>query len=387
MHAVQWPFLANQLPAGSALVGGAIRDVFLEKFGDRHDLDFVVPAKAIELTRSFAKDLGGTCIVLDEERDMARLALGGWTVDFACQVGNSLEADLLRRDYRVNAIALTFDSDLKILDPTGGLNDLKKKQLVAISEKNLIDDPLRLLRGLRLLAEIGFLLEAKTRTLIKKHCNLLTKVAPERIQNEIQKLVVAPWADEVIPVLQGIGLLAPWEDSDTEGNQILQDRYQPIALNSKELSKALQLVRLTHLLSDAGLEFLRFSRSECQRCKALRKWQKRNDGKAFLHLSESERLQLHQDLEDDLPALILGLAFDDQVTWIKRWRDISDPLFHPCAPLDGNILKEVIGVPPGPALGDLLRYLCHERAFDRLRNADEVLQAARDWWQQKETLL
>ena len=65
-----------------------------------------MPGDAVALARQLARDHGGTCVVLDAERSIARLVLGGWSLDLARQEGSSLEADLGRRDYTINAIAL-----------------------------------------------------------------------------------------------------------------------------------------------------------------------------------------------------------------------------------------------------------------------------------------
>ena len=72
----------------------------------------------IKITQSLAKNLGGTAVVLDSERDVARLVFQGWTIDFATQVGASLDDDLWRRDFTLNAIALLLEPHPKIIDPT-----------------------------------------------------------------------------------------------------------------------------------------------------------------------------------------------------------------------------------------------------------------------------
>ncbi|MEC9027791.1 MAG: CCA tRNA nucleotidyltransferase, partial [Cyanobacteriota bacterium] len=154
LHPDHWPLSIQDLPAGTVLVGGAVRDGLLGRLQQQPDLDFIVPNKALEITRSLAKTLGGTCVVLDAERDMARLVIKGWTIDIAAQEGSNLDEDLWRRDFRLNAIALTLEATPQLVDPTGGLSDLEQKKLVAVREQNLLDDPLRLLRGLRLIAEL-----------------------------------------------------------------------------------------------------------------------------------------------------------------------------------------------------------------------------------------
>ena len=78
-----WPLPLARLPGGTALVGGAVRDGLLNRLQEQPDLDLVVPTDAIALTKALAQELHGTCVVLDAERSIARLVLGGWTVDIA----------------------------------------------------------------------------------------------------------------------------------------------------------------------------------------------------------------------------------------------------------------------------------------------------------------
>ena len=149
-----WPLPLDALPAGTALVGGAVRDGLLGRLEHQPDLDVVVPGDALALARQLARAHGGSCVVLDAERSIARLVLRGWTLDLARQEGSTLEADLGRRDFTINAIALplpaTGAAAAALVDPTGGLTHLQRRQLVAVSEANLLADPLRLLRGIRL---------------------------------------------------------------------------------------------------------------------------------------------------------------------------------------------------------------------------------------------
>ena len=165
----QWPLPLARLPEGTALVGGAVRDGLLDRLQEQPDLDLVVPSDAIALTKALAQELHGTCVVLDAERSIARLVLGGWTVDIARQDGDRIEDDLWRRDYRLNAIAVSLQPWGKLWDPTGGLSDLQQGCLTAVSEANLIDDPLRLLRGLRLMAEIPLTISSQTMAWIERH--------------------------------------------------------------------------------------------------------------------------------------------------------------------------------------------------------------------------
>ena len=365
-----WPIAIDALPQGTALVGGAVRDALIGRRKERPDLDFVVQTDALKHTARLAQTFGGTCVVLDDKRDMARLVLKGWTIDLARQDGSCLEEDLWRRDYRLNAIALPLKPIGPLCDPTGGLEDLKQGRLCAVCEQNLIEDPLRLLRGLRLLAEIPLVLDAETETWIKWHRQALVKSAPERILAELQRLVRGPYAVRALQHLEQLALIEPWGSTSP-----MPSEHDPTLLDAAEEAVALPLARLTSLISDVGLKRLRASKMLQQRCAQLRHWslQAKQQPEA---LPEQERLQLHLELEADLAALILGLPKPLQRQWLKRWRDPSDPLFHPSMPLDGTTLQKELGLAAGPKMGRVLAQLRLEQAFGRIHNRDEALQTA-----------
>jgi tRNA nucleotidyltransferase (CCA-adding enzyme) len=369
----RWPIPLDRLPAGTVLVGGAVRDGLLNRLPEHPDLDMVVPADALVQVRKLSQEFGGACVALDRDRDIARLVLGRWTIDLARQEGNNLTADLLRRDYRINAIALTLTTEPKLLDPSGGIADLCARRITAVNEQNLLDDPLRLLRALRLAAELSMTIDEATVEMLARHRHHLPKVAPERIQAEVLKLVKAHRADQAIRLLHSLQLLAPWSSDQP------QRTINAEALTEKEQQLALPLVRLTQLFSDQGVIDLRFSRKQIQRCLRLRKWWMRDQQQSADTLNENERLKLHQELKEDLPAFTLTLPMERQNEWLSRWRNQEDNLFHPSSPLDGRTLQAELGIPPGPRLGELLDHLCLERAFGRILSQEEAIQCARAW--------
>ena len=382
-----WPFSLNDLPDKTVLVGGAIRDSLLGRLHDEYDLDFVVPSGAMQIARNLILKYGGTFVELDPQRDIARWVICGWTIDITSQLGLTLEEDLLRRDFTLNSIALTLGESPRILDPADGLKDLRDKTLKAISQQNLIDDPLRLLRALRFKAQFNFLIDHQTISWIKLHRVLLEKVAPERIQTEITKLLSAPGADKVIPLIRQYGLLNLWIQEEQSVDKSSENLSNAKNFTKEELSSALFFSRLTSLLSDKGLEYLRFSRYQRNICKSLRKWKNHYDGLDYKSLDELDRLILHKELESHLPAIILDISESSQIDWLQRWRDPKDPLFHPSSPVDGNTLQEVFGLSPGPVIGRLLEYLSREKAFGRLLNQQQAFKAARSWLLRNEASL
>jgi tRNA nucleotidyltransferase (CCA-adding enzyme) len=430
-----WPLPLAALPAGTVLVGGAVRDALLGRLALRPDLDLVVPGDAVALARELARRLGGAVVVLDAERSIARLVLQGWTIDLARRMGANLQQDLLRRDYTANAIALRLtateedpehpepalaDSSGVLLDPSGGLEDLAAGRLRAISEANLLDDPLRLLRGVRLAWELGFRLEDTSLGWICQHRAQLGQVAGERVLAELERLAVAPRGGAGLAQLVDTGLLVSWCDelspkaAPAKGGEPVQmgasaqqeasascgepavlhhhlaqlglEAAAERGLSEAETAWALPLARLACLLDGQSLARLKSSRRLQLNCQRLRHWWQRlgalgGDPDA---LPEAERLSLQRQLEGELPALALLLEATWAPTALARWRDPTDPLFHPRAPLDGASLQARLALKPGPRLGQLLEHLTRERAFGRLpakpgEKEAETLVEARHW--------
>jgi tRNA nucleotidyltransferase (CCA-adding enzyme) len=385
-----WPLPSAALPGGSALVGGAVRDALLGRLAPQPDLDLVVPAEAIALGRRLAREHGGSCVVLDAERDMARLVLAGWTLDLARCEGGELGRDLLRRDYTANALALPLAPGSDLLDPTGGLADLAAGRLVAVAEANLLADPLRLLRGLRLSTELGLPLELRTRHWIERHAPRLAAVASERVLAEVEKLACSPRGHGGLRQLLQSDLLAPWLSAEAAPLPVLAEldgaRAEACGLTTAEWAWALPLARLTALLDAAALARLRSSRQLQQRVARLRQGWMLLAGRPLEALSEAERFALQRSLEAELPALLLLLGpAPAHHQLLQRWRNAGDPLCHPRPPLDGRRLQQQLGLGAGPQLGRLLEHLSRERAFGRLpaqQGEPEALAAAQAWLQQ-----
>ncbi|MFM7313602.1 MAG: CCA tRNA nucleotidyltransferase [Cyanobium sp.] len=413
----RWPLDTALLPAETLLVGGAVRDALLGRLRERPDLDLVVEGDAIALTRSLARRCGGSCVVLDAERSIARLVVRGWSFDLARRMGASTVEDLARRDYSINAIALPLGTLALAadpmatadwsgpLDPAGGLADLQAGRMRALGESNLLEDPLRLLRGVRLACELGFTLEPRTLAWIRTHHRRLEAVAGERVLAELERLAAAPNGAEGLGLALELGLLEGWCTDGGAGEQesalrrlrpLTPERARQCGLSAAEGRWALPLARLAAVLTAGALERLRGSRRLQQRCRRLRHWLERleadqatpaRDGTAAGALSlaglpEMERLTLQREMEEDLPALALHLPPGSARGELERWRDPADPLFHPRPPLDGGRLQQELGLEPGQTLGLLLAHLTRERAFGRLADpdaTDQALDMARAW--------
>ena len=188
------------------LVGGSIRDLFTKKceFCDRD-----ISIKGAEnFARKIANKWDGTFIELDSENKIYRVVLPDKInfLDISELQGNTIEEDLKRRDFTINAIAYDLAND-KFVDVTGGLKDLKNKVLRHIDDKNFEDDPLRILRAFRFYAVTGFKMTIELENALKKYLPLALNPAKERINYEIMKLFGGDFASGALLKMDEFGLL------------------------------------------------------------------------------------------------------------------------------------------------------------------------------------
>ena len=174
------------------LAGGAARDLLLAR--PVLDLDVVVSGDIEALARDLERAGAGRSVELSREFPRVfRIARPRREIDLVELTGGSIERDLGRRDFTVNAIALDLQSRLWI-DPFRGIADLKKRRLRMVSEENLADDPLRALRAARLYGTHGLIPDPATSHACRRAAAGLPGVAAERIRSEIVKLFEAPRA-------------------------------------------------------------------------------------------------------------------------------------------------------------------------------------------------
>lgn len=208
-------FLAGQ-KLKSHLVGGFIRDALLGR--DTADIDIALAADAPEVAPKIAKALGGKFVLLDKENRVCRVVVadrkapsgGRWQLDFTSFEG-SIEQDLSRRDFTIDAIAIDLEEvtakDTSLIDPFGGRADLKNGVIRAVAETAFEADAARLLRAVRLAAELGFALDKQTEALVKSQCHLIADVAGERLREELLRLLAVPHPERFLPYLDELGLV------------------------------------------------------------------------------------------------------------------------------------------------------------------------------------
>lgn len=195
--------------ANAWLVGGCLRDWLLDR--DVFDLDIAVAGDPTALAKQWAAQSGGRWFWLDEDRCQSRvLTVTGLTVDFTPLRAPGIEADLSLRDFRVNAMALPLAENLSsvaLYDPLNGQDDLQQGHLCFCSERSPIEDPLRMLKGVRHTVTLPLELTAQSLNLIIRHADLIHHVAGERICDELRKILGSDQAIEGFELLSRSMLL------------------------------------------------------------------------------------------------------------------------------------------------------------------------------------
>ncbi len=196
------------------IAGGPVRDWLLGHVS--RDLDITVPNKALSCAEYLAREIGGAFVPLDAEEGVARVVWQDHAIDFSAFRDDtlSIEDDLKKRDFTMNALAISFDPEqpgleqsLQIIDPTGGVSDLEQGVIRATSKSVFANDPLRMLRAYRFSAVFNFVLEQETEGYIRENVALLDRVSPERISYELDRIMESSRAHAAFAKIAEAGLL------------------------------------------------------------------------------------------------------------------------------------------------------------------------------------
>ena len=197
------------------LVGGAVRDALLGR--ETEDVDVAVEVSVsgmLELARELADAVEGRFVVLHHERGAARVVVpGGTTVDLIAAPDGSAR-DLARRDFTINAMAVSLnevrssDGKAEVIDLHNGCADLAAGALRVVSAGTFDDDPQRLIRAPRFAVQLGLSVTEETRSVIRLKAGMLAQTAPQRVRDELLKILAAPGAMASVRLLDDLGLLS-----------------------------------------------------------------------------------------------------------------------------------------------------------------------------------
>jgi len=428
------------------LVGGCVRDLLVGELEKREvvpkDWDIATNATPEDIQRLFAESVYenefGTVGVKTDAEDPALKVVevttyrieGRYTdkrhpdeVRFA----KTIEEDLARRDFTVNALALSMVEGMAtdLIDPFGGREDLKARTVRAVgkAEERFSEDALRLLRAVRLATELDFQIEFETRRAIEKQAGLLEMIAKERIRDEFEKLIMAPRAAAGVIVLEELDLLRYILPELREGlgvEQNLHHIYTVFEHSIRCLDYAAKQnysleVRLAALLHDVGkprskagegrnstfysheqigarmaaaaLGRLHFSKNVIEYVTHLVRYHMfyYNVGEVsdagvrrFLRRVEPETVP---DLIKVREADRIGSGTPKAVPYKLRHflfmidKVKNDPISPKMLVLDGEDVMRLASLPPGPKVGYLLAVLLEEILDDPSKNRDEYLAA------------
>lgn len=437
-----------------AVVGGPVRDALLAR--DTHDLDFTTNALPDDILRivtpiSTAQwDIGRAFGTIGARVQGQQVEITTYRADSydgttrkpVVEFGDTIEGDLARRDFTVNAMALQVPAK-KLIDPTGGVEDLVAERLRTPTDPAVSfgDDPLRMLRAARFAAQLGFEIDPATVAAIGELGKTLSIVSPERIQGELVRLLQTDDPVRGIRVLVDTGLIEYFLPEvsalrlEVDEHHHHKDVYEH---SLTVLAQAIELEQLRHpgsepdvalrlaaLLHDIGKPRTRklepgggvsFHHHDVVGARMARKrlGELRFDGETTdavtklieLHLrffgyaegawSDSAVRRYVRDAGDQLDRLHiltradvttrnrrkaarLARAYEDIETRIAALRE-QEELDSIRPELDGNQIQEILGIPPGRDVGQAYKFLLDLRLDEGVLGADAAEQRLREWW-------
>ena len=402
-----WPFSLDFLPQTAYMVGGAVRDALLCRDGkfpvstrEYVDLDFVLPTNAVKVARKIAAHYKAGFVLLDPKRQIARVVFPQATADFAQQEGDSLETDLHRRDFTVNAIAYNPHTQ-EIFDPLQGYADIQQHVLRMVSPANLEDDPLRLLRAYRQASQLGFTIEPATLAAIRSLASHITAVAAERVRVELGYMLLIAQGSPWLRIAWEDGLLTPFfKHATTESfTQLaavdsaasqLTEIWQPLRVELAQyvrdtikttwlgIAKLACLVNPESEAAEIELQQLTYSRAEI---KAVTTALKFPHLKAA-YMSLREQYFLFQEAGFVFPAIAVlavarGTLIEAIAPLISRYLTPDDPVAHPKLLVSGKELIIALEIPASPLVGKLLTEIAVAQIEGKVSTAAAAIDLAR----------
>lgn len=438
-----------------ALVGGPVRDAFLDRA--INDLDFTTNAspdqilaivKPISSARwDIGRDFGTIgARILGEKVEITTYradSYNGETRKPTVEFGDTLEGDLVRRDFTVNAMALRLP-ELVLVDPSGGVDDLLARRIrtPGSPEVSFGDDPLRMLRAARFESQLGFTVDEPTVAAMMALADRLSIISVERISDELSKLLLTDspraglqllvstgLAELVLPELPALKLEMDehahhkdvYEHSLTVLDQAIS--YEKSRGHSPDL-----VLRIASLLHDIGkpatkrvepggivsfhhhdvvgaklasrrLKTLRFDKDTITAVSRLIELHLRFFGYTDTSWTDSAVRRYVRDAGDQLERLHiltradvttrnrrkadrLAFAYDDLEDRIAAIAE-AEGVAAVRPDLDGAAIMALLGLKPGPEVGEAYRFLLELRLDEGPLGADEAQRRLLDWWNQR----
>ena len=228
------------------MVGGMVRDILMNH--PVHDIDLSYCGNVREYAKRVADLLKASFFMLNQKFQTARIIYKTqagekrW-IDIVATRENDILVDLAYRDFTVNAIAIDLRDQKKIIDPLNGAMDLKRKTLQVCRKDSIENDPIRILRAIRLAVQFNWRISAQTLDAIKSFSSMLMSVSPERKRDELFRMFDLPNSDIAIRVLLHFKLLEYcFPEMNLESKFDLKDQMEHRIATIKELAKFNELI-------------------------------------------------------------------------------------------------------------------------------------------------
>ena len=341
--------------------------------------------------------------------------------------GKTIEEDLARRDFTINAIALKLvGKEQKIVDPYDGKKDMEKKIIKAVGDPNkrFKEDALRLIRAIRIATQLQFIIEEKTWQKIVEDSSLIQNISAERIRDEVLKIMASDYPSDGVELLKNSGLLNFILPELLQGVDISQARpgrhhtadvFTHNLLSLKFCPSKDPIVRFATLLHDIGkptvrsedkeglvifhnhevagaklakdiCERLRLSNKDKDKIVTLIRWHmfsvnENQTDAAIRRFIRKIGVKNVQDMMDLRVGDRFGGGTQTAESWrLKLFKKKVEEQLKP-APfsindlvIDGNDIMKILGIKPGPIIGKMLDLLFKEVDEDLSRNNKEYLE-------------
>ncbi|MEU6566270.1 CCA tRNA nucleotidyltransferase [Streptomyces parvulus] len=435
-----------------ALVGGSVRDALLGRLGN--DLDFTTDARpqdVLKIVRPWADavwEVGIAFGTVGAQKDGYQVEVTTYRSEAydrtsrkpEVSYGDSIEQDLVRRDFTVNAMAVALP-EKKFIDPHGGLDDLAARVLrtPGTPEESFSDDPLRMMRAARFAAQLDFEVAPEVVAAMKDMAGRIDIVSAERVRDELNKLILSAHprkgltllvesglADRVLPELPALRL----ERDEHHRHKDVYDHTlivleQAMALETEGPDLTLRLAALLHDIGkprtrrfegDGRVSFhhhevvgakmtkkrmtaLKYSNDLVKDVSRLVELHLRfhgygtgewTDSAVRRYVRDAGPLldRLHKLTRSDCTtrnkrkASALARAYDgleDRIAQLQQQEELDS--IRP--DLDGNQIMSILDVPPGPAVGQAYKHLLELRLENGPMEHEAAVAALREWWAQQ----
>lgn len=386
--------LAQQRGQKLYLVGGVVRDLLLGR--ENFDLDLVVEGDAISLAGELANKKQGK-LTAHQRFGTAKLRWNGWSADLAtarsetyaraCALPTvnpgTIEDDLLRRDFTINAMAVALTPHLygKLLDMYGGRADLEGKLVRVLHEESFIDDATRIWRAIRYEQRLDFTIESQTLNLLKRDTGYLKKVSGDRMRHELELIFKEEFPEKAIGRAGELGVLkqlSPKLKADgwlAEKYEQARQRASP-DIPSFGLYFTLLIYRMQPEEAEEILSYLRLRKSTNQ---VLKDTAAIKDSLEQLASQKITAIEVYKLLKDRAAeAVVASIIASESSGASQRLADFLEKHRFVKPALNGEDLKK-LGVVQGPKIKDFLNRLLEARLEGKISTRRDETALVRKW--------